>query len=62
MQYIQDNSRFQTYFSSLEEQIAPDNSVRLIDWFINKLELNKLVFSKTIHKSEGRMPYAQVSR
>ncbi len=58
MEYIQGTSRFQTYFSSLEEQIALDNAVRLIDGFINKLELNKLGFTKTVHKSEGRPPYA----
>ena len=60
MQYLQGTSRFQTYFSSLDQQIAPDNAVRLIDVFINKLELNKLGFTKTVHKSEGRPPYKPV--
>jgi transposase len=35
-----------------------DNPVRLIDAFINKLELQKLGFTNTIHKTEGLPPYA----
>ncbi len=58
MQFIQGNNRHQTYFATLEEQVNPDNAVRLIDAFIDKLELQKLGFSKTVHKSEGRPPYA----
>src|SRR5207253_6127639 len=34
------------------------NAVRLIDAFIDKLELEKLGFTNTGHKSEGRPPYA----
>lgn len=58
MQFIQGTNRHQSYFSTLEEQVAADNAVRLIDAFIDKLDLQKLGFSKTIHKSEGRPPYA----
>ena len=58
MQFIQGNNRNQTYFATLEDQVAADNSVRLMDAFIDKLDLQKLGFSKTIHKSEGRPPYA----
>ena len=58
MQFIQGSSRYQTYFATLEDQVAADNPVRLIDAFIEKLELEKLGFSNTIHKSEGRPPYA----
>ena len=35
-----------------------DNWVRLIDAFIDKLELHKLGFSDTIRENEGRPPYA----
>ncbi len=58
MQFIQGSSRHQTYFATLEDQVSADNPVRLIDAFIDKLELEKLGFTKTIHKSEGRPPYA----
>jgi transposase len=58
MQYIQGSSRHQTYFSTLENQVSADNPVRLIDGFVDKLHLQKLGFTKTVHKSEGRPPYA----
>jgi len=60
MQFIQGNNRHQSYFSTLEDQVSPDNSVRLIDAFIDKLELEQLGFTKTIHKTEGRPPYSPV--
>jgi transposase/IS5 family transposase len=58
MQFIRGSSRHQTYFITLEEQVSTDNPVRLIDAFIDKLELQQLGFSSMIHKSEGRPPYA----
>jgi transposase len=58
MQFITGQSRQQTYFSTLEDQVGSDNAVRLIDAFIEKLDLQKLGFTKTIHKSEGRPPFA----
>lgn len=58
MQFIQGNNRHQTFFNTLEGQVAADNPVRLIDAFIDKLDLAKLGFTKTVHKSEGRPPYA----
>jgi len=58
MQFIQGNNRNQTYFATLEGQVSSDNPVRLIDAFIDKLELQKLGFSNTVHKSEGRPTYA----
>lgn len=42
----------------MEDQVSPDNQVRLIDAFIDKLDLQRLGFSNTVHKSEGRSPYA----
>jgi hypothetical protein len=51
------NNRHQTYFFSLEEQVTADNPVRLMDAFVEKLELEKLGFTYTVHKSEGRSPY-----
>ena len=58
MQFIQGNNRHQTFFSTLEDQVAADNPVRLIDAFIDKLDLQKLGFQKTVHHSEGWPPYA----
>lgn len=58
MQFITGNNRHQTFFSTLEEQIAADNPVRLIDAFIDNPDLEKTVFTKTVYKSEGRPPYA----
>ena len=39
MQFIAGNNRHQTYFSTLEEQVTADNSVKLINAFIDKLDL-----------------------
>jgi len=58
MQFIQGSDRHQTYFITLEDQAGADNPVRLMDAFIDKLDLQKLGFSNTMHKSEGRPPYA----
>ena len=58
MQFIQGTNRYQTYFATLEDQVSTDNPVRLIDAFIDKLDLQQLGFSNTVHKSEGRPPYA----
>ena len=58
MQFIQGSNRNQTYFATLEDQVSTDNPVRLIDAFIDKLDLPKLGFINTVHKSEGRPPYA----
>jgi len=58
MQFIQGQQRQQTYFSTLEDQVSSDNPVRLIDAFIDKLDLQQLGFTKTIHTSEGRPPFA----
>ena len=58
MQFIQGSNRHQSYFATLDDQVSADNPVRLIDAFIDKLELERLGFTKTVHKSEGRPPYA----
>lgn len=50
MQFITGNNRHQSFFSKLEEQVAADNPVRLIDAFIDKLDLAKMGFTSTVHK------------
>ena len=42
----------------MEDQVSAGNPVRLMDAFIDKLDLQQLGFSKTVHHSEGRPPYA----
>ena len=56
MQFIHGTNRHQSYFSTLEDQVSADNTVRLIDAFIDKLDLYQLEFTNTIHKSEIEMP------
>ena len=58
MQFIQGNNRHQTYFSTPDDQVSADNAARLMDAFIDKLDLQKLGFTGTVHNSEGRPPYA----
>lgn len=58
MGYISGQCRQQTYFTTLDDQVSPDNSVRLIDAFVDKLDLQRLGFHKPVYKSEGRPPYA----
>jgi transposase len=58
MEYIQGNNRSQAYFSTLEDQVAPDNPVRLLDAFIDNPDLSQLGFTSTLHKPEGRPPFA----
>lgn len=57
MQFIQGINRHQTYFTTADELVSAHNAVRLMDAFIDKLELQKLGFVNTVHKSEGRPPY-----
>ena len=45
MQFIQATHRDQTYFGILKAHVSPDNPVRLMDAFIDKLALQKLGFS-----------------
>jgi hypothetical protein len=42
MKIIKDASRHQVEFSSLEEGITPHNAVRIIDAFVEKLELSSI--------------------
>ena len=57
MKFIEGTHRNQTYFATLDDQVSADNAVRLMDAFIDKLDLARLGFTNTVHKSEGRPPY-----
>ena len=54
MNYITGTHRHQTYFATLDDQVSADNAVRLMDAFVDKLDLAKLGFSNTALKSKGR--------
>ena len=58
MQFITGNNRHQTFFSTPDDQVSNDNAARLMDAFIDKLDLQKLGFTGTVHKSKCRPPYA----
>lgn len=48
MQFIQGNNRYQRYFSTLKDQVNIDNSVRLTDAFIDKLDVEKMGIAKDV--------------
>ena len=61
MQFIQGINRHQTYFTTVDEQISADNSVRLVDAFIDKLDLKQMGLTGTVPYEEGRPSYAPVT-
>lgn len=54
MQHITGISRQHMRFSSLEDTIRPDNQVRLIDAFVEYIDLHELDFAVKTLKTEGR--------
>lgn len=57
MNFQQGRAREQMSMMSLECEIGVNNPVRVIDLFVDQLNLNTLGFSKTSFKQEGRPPY-----
>lgn len=57
MPIITSKNRTQIEFKSLEDFIEKDNTVRFIDAFVEKLELDKLSFITKTVKVEGRPSY-----
>ena len=57
MPIITSQNRTQIEFKSLEDFIEKDNTVRFIDAFVEKLELDKLAFITKPVKVEGRPSY-----
>ena len=57
MQHISLKNRHQIEFTSLEDLIEEDNTVRFVDAFVDKLELPKLGFTINTIKKEGRPSY-----
>lgn len=58
MKFIEGINRNQTHFTTPNDQVAADNPVRLMDAFVEKLDLEELGFRGTAHKSEGRPSFA----
>jgi transposase len=54
VEHITSADRHQLAISSLDELIEQDNAVRVIDLFVNKLDLQQLHFTVKSIKSEGR--------
>ncbi|MFA7381248.1 MAG: transposase [Bacteroidia bacterium] len=57
MQHISPANRFQIQFSSLDEHIEQDHSVRFIEAFVEKLDLAQLHFNVKTIQQEGRPSY-----
>jgi len=59
MTHITGQSRYQTtlFPESLDEAIPDDHQVRVIDAFVDTLDLAALGFSKTVAEATGRPPY-----
>src|SRR6516164_5540113 len=59
MAHVSGQSRYQAtlYPEFLDEVIAPDSSVRIIDAFVDSLDLAELGFSKVEAEATGRPPY-----
>lgn len=57
MQFIQQQNRAQVSFNSLEDAVATDNPVRLIDAFVDQLDLVQLRFEVATLSKEGRPAY-----
>ena len=59
MRHIQGENRHQTSLlpPSLEDFVATDHPVRVIDALVDKLDLASLGFAKAVPKDTGRKPY-----
>ena len=57
MNYIIPLNRYQTSFGSLDESISSDNAVRVLDAFVEKLDLKPLQYHIKTLNSEGRPPF-----
>jgi transposase len=51
-------SRHQVSFGSLDDQIGPENPVRIIDAFVDMLDLNTFGFQHIQAKQKGALPMA----
>lgn len=57
MNYIKGENRDQINFSSLEDSVDADNAVRVIEAFVNALNLKRIGIKQNNLKPEGRPPF-----
>ncbi|MBL4709030.1 MAG: transposase [Flavobacteriales bacterium] len=57
MNHIQGKNRMQIRIISLEEMVEPEGMVRIIDAFVDMLDLEQFGFSYFKLNKEGRPPY-----
>nr|WP_312577944.1 IS1182 family transposase [Sedimentibacter sp.] len=55
--YVQGENRDQIQMMSLEERVSDDNPVRVIDAFVESLDMKKLDFTNAETKHTGRKPF-----
>lgn len=58
MPYVKSFDRYQMQISSLDMMVDQDSIARIIDVFVESLDLKKLGFKNTSPASEGRPPYS----
>lgn len=51
MQYIQGENRDQMHFATLEDSVNSDNAVRVIEAFVNALDMNRIGIKENDLKS-----------
>ena len=57
MPYITPGDRHQIQMLTLDSMLEPESEVRVIDAFVDALDLNKLGFARTVPAREGRPAY-----
>ncbi len=57
MPYITPGDRHQIQMITLDSMLDPESEVRIIDAFVNALDMNKLGFARTTPAKEGRPAY-----
>ncbi len=57
MKFITGYDRHQMLFEAPDMQVSLENPGWLINAFEDKLDMSKLGFTATVHKSKGRPPY-----
>ena len=58
MHFIQGTNREQLQFSCLNDGVSSDNPVRLIDGFVDQIDLSEIGITSTTLQGEGRPPFA----
>lgn len=55
MPYITPGDRHQIQMITLDSMLEPESEIRIIDAFVNALDLNKLGFARTVPAKEHRL-------